>query len=676
MLQFDYITDVPRSTHFIVKNKEDHVQHYQDEEGAAEYIDNFESTGRLSTPEKPEEARQDSNTDEPKKKARLQSTESVESQVEVKLPKESHSEAKILVTGAASFVGYHTITELGGERRKRIVAVDDFDTSLDDDMAMKRYRAIRLQQKYGVKIEETNICNSDTLEGVLKRGITHIFHFHDPIDPPISSETVLKKDLEHRRKCHETLLGVIKKLTKGQSHSIPVVYFSSSTVYADTHQTGSNTKLVNDTMVAINKLAQEEVARVHYKYDGLPSLGLRLFSVYGPMCSSSSPLNRIGSALMYGKADSSVHLSSTDFIFVKDLARSVISLLAVFDSKELPKLFPDLTVDMGSGKTIESPDIQKLVKSSLTNTATEKVNEISVFDKQTVADTTKLQKALGSDLPFMDLSEGIQDFAVWFKNLFFPKGFVLTTYLVSEKDPQRRTAYSTDGKYDLIKAFYESAHSTDVQSFVFHDGLSTQFINKYETPRFKFLDVHTLYSGNEESEVTKYVSNNDRRFFYFDRFMAQLKRQRTANTLPTYIMSSDLFDVRFRKNPFDYFDTQDPKSFYVGSETNKFKGNNWMNDRFHFCKFSTEQRKMFIEPENKYLLNAGLIAGRWEVMQEFLDIIEKEFPKFNPKSNCNMPLVSYIAYRDFPERIVTGQPFHDVYKTYNRDRKDVYILHK
>eukprot|EP01138_Halocafeteria_seosinensis_P009995 gb/GECG01010208.1/.p1 GENE.gb/GECG01010208.1/~~gb/GECG01010208.1/.p1 ORF type:complete len:767 (+),score=102.06 gb/GECG01010208.1/:1-2301(+) len=685
MLQFDSATHLPRANHFVTRDEIESPVEQQQQDNVATENPQVPNSGDSSS-----YLRKEENTENPGVAGETKTTEvepknqgtqtspnrPIEAQVEMKFPKETHSNAKLLVTGAASFVGYHTITALDGARRKHLIAVDDFDASLDDDVEMKRYRALRLQQKYSVDVEQADICNAEKVEQLLKKGVTHVLHFHDPIDPPISSETILKRDLEHRRKCHETLFGVIKKLTKGHSHSIPVIYISSSTIYANAKETGSKASLVNDTMVALNKFAQEEVARVHYKYDGMPSLGLRLFSVYGPLCSSSSPLKRIGEGLMYGNGDKQVHLSSTDFIFVKDLAKSVLSLLSLFDTKELSKISPELAVDVGSGMAQEVSEIHNSLKSSISNTAVDELKSISVFDKTKAADVTILQKVEGKQLNPTPYSEGVKEFAEWFKCFFFPKGYVLTTYLVSEKDPQRRTAYSTDGKFDLIRAYYDSAHEADVQSYIFHDGLSARFIHQYETPRFKFIDVHTLYSGNEESEVTNYVSNNDRRFFYFDRFMAQLKRNRAPLTLPTYIMSSDLFDVKMLKNPFDFFDQKDPKSLFVGSETNRFRNNWWMNDRFRKCRFSEEIRRMFVIPENKYLLNAGLIAGRWDVMQEFLNVILDLFPKFNPKSNCNMPLVNYIGYKYFPDRLVTGRPFHSIYKLYNKDKHDVYVVHK
>lgn len=594
---------------------------------------------------------------------------------DIKLARENHSDAKLLVTGAAGFLGYHVIEALTSGDRTRMTAVDQFQESLDDDLRMKKYRALLLQHKYNVEVQDVDFCNAEYLRGVLQNGITHVLNLCEPIDYPPSSKHVLKEELNKQQECHETLFSVIQELTRHRIHSIPVVYLSSSMVKTDL-QIDQKEAQMHEILIGRKKRAQEKLARAYYRSEGIPSLGLRLFSVYGPLCSYTSPLNKIGHELVYGAGRRPIHLSNTDFIFVKDLANSVVSLLPLFAS-QLPKVFSGLTIDMGSGENLKSSAVLKALTTSISLAGHKSPVEISMPSTNVSADKSNIPRVLGQLMGVTSFSQGVEEFAQWFDKFFFPKGYVLTSYLILEKDPQLKKAHQAEGSYQLIEGFYKTTHEVDTQVYILHDGLSSKFISKYETPRFIFINVQSLYNSEAEgATVKKYSSNNDRRFFYFRKFMSQLSHTNAPGTLPTYVMSSDLFDVRFRKNPFDFFDRHDSKSLFVGSEPRKFLKNKWMNTRMRRCNFSKEQKSLFTTPRNRYLLNAGIIGARWNVMQGFLRLVTEEFPKFNPKSNCNMPLVNYVGYRFFAGRLVTGPPLHSVFKSYNRRKHDVYIVHK
>lgn len=604
------------------------------------------------------------------------SAETSKSQL-VKLPSKRAQSGKILVTGAATFLGFHAIQQMTSEQRKHLVAIDDFDSSMDDSLEMKRYRALLLYQDHAIQIQQVDICKENQLRDLLDKSVTHVLHLHDPIDPPVGEVSRLKKELEHRRKCHETLFDGIKQHKKEMQHTIPVIYLSSSMVSSGKlTESTSSSQFANDTMFAVNKAAQEGLARVHFEYENTPSLGVRLHSVYGPLASSSSPLVRAAFSLVYGRTGTRVHFPSTDFINVKSAADFIVNALKLFENVDFPKIFPSLVVDIGSGTSVDVGSTVEKLKLAIDEKDSTSLTGTTVFDTHTKADLSPLRKAFQKSVDVESLDDGLTSFGKWFKSFYFPKGYVFSTYLVSLKDPQRRKAYSTDGKYDLIRSFYESVHKVDIQAYIFHDGLSISFRNQYQTPRFRFVDVSELYERLEGTEVNRYVSNNDRRFFYFYRFMERIEASRPQKNLPTYTMSTDLFDVRFLKNPFDFMDEHDPKALFVGSEPFQFRNNWWMNNRMKECKFTAEQKKQFAEPENKYLLNAGIVGGRWDVMKDFLDRLIKTFPKFNPNTNCNMPLVNLVGYEQFSDRLVTGHPFHSIYKQYWKKREDVYIIHK
>eukprot|EP01138_Halocafeteria_seosinensis_P016113 gb/GECG01016442.1/.p1 GENE.gb/GECG01016442.1/~~gb/GECG01016442.1/.p1 ORF type:complete len:325 (+),score=9.85 gb/GECG01016442.1/:1-975(+) len=256
----------------------------------------------------------------------------------------------------------------------------------------------------------------------------------------------------------------------------------------------------------------------------------------------------------------------------------------------------------------------------------------------------------------------------------FPPGIVLSTYLVSLKDPQRKIGYSSEGKYSLIAGFFSSIHHFDMQAYIFHDGLHQSFINRYQTSNFVFFDVRGLATEGEGIDIASYVSNNDRRFLYYHLFLRRIEAQTPAEARPSFVLTCDLFDVKFANDPFKFLREHDSQ-LVIGSEPKRIHNNGFMKNRIKCCRFNKLQSKI-LKSGNKLMLNAGLIGGSWPVFKRFLSLLSAQFPLFNPRENCNMALINYVAYTNFSRRVVTGYPFHSLFRARQSGVTDVYVIHK
>eukprot|EP01138_Halocafeteria_seosinensis_P009937 gb/GECG01010149.1/.p1 GENE.gb/GECG01010149.1/~~gb/GECG01010149.1/.p1 ORF type:complete len:538 (+),score=59.02 gb/GECG01010149.1/:1-1614(+) len=341
----------------------------------------------------------------------------------LKLPRKTQGNARILITGAASFVGFHTIEAMNEKQRRRLIAVDDFRDSpnLDDEARMKRYRAVLLEQRASVSIKQIDICSAEELEALLREKVSHVLHFHEPIDPPKTGREELKYELDRRLECHKRLLSTIRKVTADMPFSIPVIYLSTG----GTARVSDRQRILSDDatrfrMISEHKASLERLSQQYYHDYHIPSLALRVYSIFGPLCSSLSPFRRLGEALLYtGTVSPVISFHSLDFLYVRDFARAVVDVLWIFDTKNPISVFSGLSVDMAAGNLFEQEDLVELLRSGTgaVGRLTLKVSILVGHDR--TSSVNAYQKGLGAHLKLSDNRAQIRHFAGWLREFLF-----------------------------------------------------------------------------------------------------------------------------------------------------------------------------------------------------------------------------------------------------------------
>lgn len=243
------------------------------------------------------------------------------------------------------------------------------------------------------------------------------------------------------------------------------------------------------------------------------------------------------------------------------------------------------------------------------------------------------------------------------------KNVIMTTYFCKKKDPQRNTyAPCNDIKY--IKPWYYSIKKLGLNGIIFHDGMSKEFINKYQTDKIKFVYVNS----------NKYdYSLNDLRFFvYYDYIL-------NNNNIENVFMT-DGNDVTVVQNPF-----KDCNTIMVGHDANgngtqtylNFKNNTikkWLN---HFNNNNWKYKIDYIK--NKKCYNAGILGGNRQDIIKFLKnmvIIFKQMNSSQKTKDLNIIVFNYVIYTIFNNNVKSGSPICSRFKKYENNRKDVYFIHK
>ena len=232
---------------------------------------------------------------------------------------------KILVTGAAGFIGYHTCDKLL-ESGYEVVGIDNLNDYYD--VTLKEARLARLQAKRSFSFLRLNLADRQGMEQLF------LSHQFDTVIHLAAQAGVRYSIQNPHAYIDSNLVGFINILEGCRHHQVQhLTYASSSSVY------GANTTLpfsIHDnvdhplSLYAATKKANELMAHTYSNLYGLPTTGLRFFTVYGPWGRPDMALFLFTDAIIKGRPiDVFNHgQMQRDFTYIDDIVEGVIRVAA------------------------------------------------------------------------------------------------------------------------------------------------------------------------------------------------------------------------------------------------------------------------------------------------------------------------------------------------------------
>ncbi|PKA82168.1 nucleoside-diphosphate-sugar epimerase [Ulvibacter sp. MAR_2010_11] len=226
---------------------------------------------------------------------------------------------KILVTGAAGFIGSHTaerLVSLGHD----VVAIDNFSDYYD--VALKQLNAETLAKK-GIKVQKADL-RTDDLSKIIGEDLSYIFHF--AAQPGISTSSTFEDYFSNNFFGTQRLLDAIDKLPNKPFF----VNIATSSIYGLNATFTEEQAPLPASWYGVTKLAAEQLVLAYSRRELLQSCSLRLYSVYGPRERPDKLYTRLIDCGLNDKPfplyDGSLdHLRS--FTYVQDIVDGIVSVI-------------------------------------------------------------------------------------------------------------------------------------------------------------------------------------------------------------------------------------------------------------------------------------------------------------------------------------------------------------
>ena len=349
----------------------------------------------------------------------------------------SELKMRILVTGAAGFIGSNLVQQIFKQMDKVMVAgIDNMNEYYDP--RLKYDRLLTLQQYKNFKFYKGDIADKKLVDMVFTEFKPHIVVNlaaqagvrYSIINPSAYVESNLigfYNILEACRHSNEIYAGGVQHL----------VYASSSSVY------GSNSKIpysVEDkvdnpvSLYAATKKSNELMAHAYSKLYNIPSTGLRFFTVYGPAGRPDMAYFGFTDKLVKGEKIQIYNYGNCkrDFTYVDDIVEGVVKVMQKAPSRSMGAdglpIPPYAVYNIGNSQPENLLDFVEILQQELVRAGVlpqdydfESHKELVPMQPGdvpvTYADTTDLERDFGFK-PYTSLRDGLRAFAEWYAHYY------------------------------------------------------------------------------------------------------------------------------------------------------------------------------------------------------------------------------------------------------------------
>ncbi|HLY05900.1 MAG TPA: NAD-dependent epimerase/dehydratase family protein [Rhizomicrobium sp.] len=314
----------------------------------------------------------------------------------------------ILVTGAAGFIGFHVAARLL-DAGCRVLGIDNLNPYYDP--SLKRARLARLASR--AKFEFMHLDIAD------RAGMVRLFENETPdLIVHLAAQVGVRHSVDNPHAYVEANLTGFLNVLEGarRTHARHLIYASSSSVYGSSVKTPFAIADRADTPLsfyAATKRANELMAHCYWHLYGIPSTGLRFFTVYGPWGRPDMAPFRFARAMFRGETIDVYNHGDMqrDFTYVDDVAEGVHRVVA--GAPDGYRLF-----NIGNSAPVNVMDFIRALECALGSTASKRFLPLQPGDVvSTCADVGDFQAATGF-APATPIAAGVERFVGWYREFY------------------------------------------------------------------------------------------------------------------------------------------------------------------------------------------------------------------------------------------------------------------
>lgn len=321
---------------------------------------------------------------------------------------------KVLITGAAGFIGFHLSKRLL-EQGMTVTGLDNVNDYYA--VALKETRLQLLNDMPGFTFIQGDLADADTVQ--------QTFDEHHPdIVVNLAAQAGVRYSIDNPRSYIDSNIIGFFNILEACRHFQPehLLFASSSSVYGNQKKTPFSTRDNVDhpiSLYAATKKSDELMAYTYSHLYGIPATGLRFFTVYGPLGRPDMAYFKFANKIRLGETIQIYNHGDMyrDFTYVDDIVTGIVRMLCNPPKEnELGDKYK--VYNIGNNRPEKLMHFIEVLEASLGQTAKKEYLPMQPGDVyQTYADTTELERDFDFK-PKTTIEEGLGKFAKWYKEYY------------------------------------------------------------------------------------------------------------------------------------------------------------------------------------------------------------------------------------------------------------------
>ena len=332
---------------------------------------------------------------------------------------------KILITGAAGFIGFHLSKRLLGQSYE-VIGIDNLNDYYDPRLKESR---LELLEKYeGFKFHKVDLKDKIAVDNIFETcKPTHIIN--------LAAQAGVRYSIENPYAYVDSnLVGFMNILEACRNYPVEhLLYASSSSVYGGNKVAPFSTNHNVDhpiSLYAATKKSNELMAHTYSHLYGIPTTGLRFFTVYGPYGRPDMAYFSFTKDILEGRPIRVFNHGKMerDFTYIDDIVEGIVKLInkAPIANKDWDESKDDLSTsfapykiyNIGNNNPVQLMRFINALESALGKEAEKVYMDMQPGDVlRTYADVTDLERDIGFK-PSTSIEDGIKRFVDWYKEFY------------------------------------------------------------------------------------------------------------------------------------------------------------------------------------------------------------------------------------------------------------------
>jgi UDP-glucuronate 4-epimerase len=346
----------------------------------------------------------------------------------------SISDKRILVTGAAGFIGAHLVRRFLADGFE-VVGVDNLNDYYDPRLKNARLRRLCIGPRFW--FFPLDLADKARVESLFGDGeFEAVVH--------LAAQPGVRRSITNPDECVASNLVAFVNVLEGVRHCKcrHFIFASSSSVYgSDNHLPFSEEDSTDCpvSLYAATKKSNEVVAHAYSHLFRIPTTGLRFFTVYGPWGRPDMAVFKFVDAIMSGRVIELYNFGHLrrDFTFIDDIVEGIVRLLPLPPEDGSGTKAPMRICNIGNQCSAELHYLVRIIESCLDRPANIRLIPMQPGDVyQTQASVDQLHRLTGY-IPGVPLEEGIRRFVDWYLHDYLPLN--LSGSIVYSMPPLRHT---------------------------------------------------------------------------------------------------------------------------------------------------------------------------------------------------------------------------------------------